>query len=99
VLLSHADRTRIVSDDHRKRVIARNAPGFGSILVDGFGRGIWRIERRAGTATLRIEPFEPLRKQDRAVVAEEGARLLGFAAADVKSHDVQFAAVGQPGLL
>jgi hypothetical protein len=98
VLLSHADRTRILSDDHRKRVIARNTPGFGSILVDGFGRGTWRIERRPGTATLHIEPFEPLRKQDRAAVAEEGARLLTFAAADVKSQDVQFAAVGQPGL-
>jgi hypothetical protein len=90
VLLSHGDRTRIVSDDHRKRAIARNAPGFGSILVDGFGCGTWRIERQRDAATLLIEPFEPLRKQDRAAVAEEGARLLSFAAGDAQVHDVRF---------
>jgi len=94
VLLSHDDRTRIVSDDHRKRIATRNGPGFGSILVDGFFRGTWRIERRPGAAALLIEPFEPLLKQDRAPVTEEGARLLAFAAADADTHDIQFTAPG-----
>jgi Winged helix DNA-binding domain len=90
VLLSHADRTRIVTDDHRKRAIARNAPGFGSILVDGSFRGTWRIERQGSAATLLIEPYEPLRKQDRAAVAEEGAGLLSFAVGEANAHDIRF---------
>jgi hypothetical protein len=46
VLLSHADRTRIVSDEDRRRFITRNGAGLGSVLVDGFVRGTWKIARR-----------------------------------------------------
>jgi hypothetical protein len=87
VLLSHADRSRIVSDEHRQRAIVM---GGSAVLVDGFGHGMWKIERRGDAATLLIEPFEPLRKRDRAAVAEEGARLLSFAAGDAQVHDVRF---------
>ena len=83
VLLSHADRTRIIADDHRRRVFTK-----GAVLVDGFARGTWTITRQRGTATLRIEPFAPLPTPDRIAVAEEGARLLTFAA-DAHVHDVQ----------
>jgi Winged helix DNA-binding domain len=58
-------------------------------LVDGFVRGTWTITRQRGTATLRIAPFAPLPTQDRIAVAEEGARLLTFAAA-AAAPDVQF---------
>src|SRR5438067_1737679 len=50
VLLSHADRTCIIADDHRRRVFTK-----GAVLVDGFARGTWTITRQRGTATLRIE--------------------------------------------
>jgi hypothetical protein len=42
---------------------------------------------------LRIEPFAPLTAQDRTALADEGARLLIFAADDVQDYDVQFAPV------
>jgi Winged helix DNA-binding domain len=83
VLLSHADRTRIIADDHRQRVFTK-----GAVLVDGFVRGTWTITRQREVATLRIEPFAPLPTPDRIAVAEEGARLLTFAA-DAAAHDVQ----------
>ncbi|HYZ10338.1 MAG TPA: winged helix DNA-binding domain-containing protein [Actinomycetota bacterium] len=85
LLLSHADRTRVVADEHRGRIFTR-----GSVLVDGFGRGTWTIERRAGSTLLHVETFEPITRADRAAVADEGARLLAFAAQDARDPDVRF---------
>src|SRR5215211_137772 len=45
-LLSHRDRTRIIADAHRELVFAK-----GALLVDGFARGAWGIERRRRGAT------------------------------------------------
>ena len=75
LLLSHANRTRVIADADRERVFTR-----GAVLVDGFVRGTWAIARQGGRATLLIEPFEPLGKLDRVALAEEGSRLLAFAA-------------------
>jgi hypothetical protein len=41
---------------------------------------MWSVVRRSGSATLVVEPFHQLSKQDTAAVTEEGARLLAFAA-------------------
>ncbi|MDP9328670.1 MAG: winged helix DNA-binding domain-containing protein [Actinomycetota bacterium] len=84
VLLGHAHRSRVIADDHR-------AAGIGkpTVLVDGFVRATWTITRDRGAATLVVEPLGRLSKQDRAAVAEEGARLLAFAAPDA-AHDIRF---------
>jgi hypothetical protein len=89
LLVSHADRSRVIADDYRERVFTK-----GALLVDGFVRGSWQIAGRRGTATLAIELFEALPEPDRTAVAEEGARLLAFAAADAQARDVQFTAPG-----
>ena len=86
-LLSHADRARIIGADHRDRVFTR-----GSILVDGFVRGAWKITRERGAATLLVELFESLPRRTRPGVTEEGIRLLDFVAADARSRDVRFVA-------
>jgi hypothetical protein len=85
VLLGHADRTRIVSDEVRKRI----GIGRATVLFDGLVRGVWRIKRQRGAVTLAVETFEPLADADRAAVAEEGERLLGFVVGDGRNHDVQ----------
>ena len=61
------------------------------VLLDGFVCATWKIERSRGEASLVIEPFEPLQKEDRAALAEEGTRLLAFAAPDADARDVRFA--------
>ncbi|MBW7461318.1 winged helix DNA-binding domain-containing protein, partial [Paenibacillus sepulcri] len=90
MLLSYADRSRIIADRHRPLVFTINGIIRAVILVDGLARGVWRIERRRNCATLVIEPFEPLSEEDLAALAQEGQRLLGFAAADAAEHDIQF---------
>ncbi|MGH2630983.1 MAG: winged helix DNA-binding domain-containing protein [Actinomycetota bacterium] len=90
VLLGHADRTRLVSDDYRKELLA--AAGTKTIrivLIDGCVGGTWAIERSEDTATLVIEPAGRLRKQARAGLLDEGGRLLRFAASEATRHDVR----------
>lgn len=91
-LFSHANRTRIIADEHR-RYINENRLGIRTMLVDGFARGMWKVTRERATATLTIEPFVPLSAAEHDAVIEEGTRLLAFAAPDAGARDVRFAPV------
>jgi hypothetical protein len=77
-LLSHADRARIVSDEHRKAL--SKDPLMRGVLLDGFACGTWKMERIGGKVTLAIEPFERLPAEDRDDLVREGERLLRFVA-------------------
>jgi hypothetical protein len=95
LLLSHADRSRVVVDGRTVPLYPGNGGVRGELLVDGFWRANWAISRDGTGATLTIEPFRPLSKRDSAAVTREGLRLLAFAAAGVDSHEVRFnAAIG-----
>jgi len=78
LILSHADRTRVLADEHRKAIASKNGMVPATFLVDGFARGTWKTERIRRKATLVIEPFEPLAKNNRDALAEEGERLVRF---------------------
>jgi hypothetical protein len=80
LLLAHADRTRVIADEHRPKVFLSAARVRATFLVDGFVRGAWKIEKSKRAATLVIEPFEWLSKEDHDALAEEGERLVRFAA-------------------
>jgi hypothetical protein len=89
-LLSHADRSRIISEEDRKRVFTINGIIRSTFLIDGFVQGMWKIARERNAASLVIEPFRPLSKKDKAELAKEGASLLRFAAAGCSGHDIRF---------
>jgi len=91
LILSHADRTRIIADDHRRVIASKNGMVPATVLVDGFVRGTWKIERTRGKATLVIEPFEPLARKDREALAEEGERLIRFTGAGAEPFEIRFA--------
>lgn len=91
-LLSHADRTRIGSDEHGKLLMSGAGIGPNTFLLDGFVRGTWRIVQGGSTATLLLGPLEPLSGQERTALEEEGRRMLAFAATDAATHDVRFVA-------
>jgi hypothetical protein len=93
LILSHADRTRVIADEYRKAIASKNGMVPATFLVDGFVRGTWKTERARGKATLVIEPFEALAKKDRGALAEEGERLIRFMAKpeDSEAFEVRFA--------
>lgn len=72
LLLAHADRTRVISDDHRRGVVAKNGDVSPTFLVDGFVAGTWSAER---DGTVRVAPFAPLPRAVRREVDEEARRL------------------------
>jgi hypothetical protein len=86
-LLSHADRSRVVGGDER-RAFPDAGPNVGAVLVNGFGRAIWRIARDGDAATLHVRPLGRLSKKDAASVTKEGTALLAFVAADAERRDV-----------
>lgn len=89
LLLSHADRTRIIADEHRAAVSRANGMK-PTVLVDGMVHGTWRIDRAGAAANLVIESFGRITRADRAALGEEGSRLLAFVAGDAGRHDVRF---------
>lgn len=94
ITLSHDDRTRVITRDWQKWRLAQGNKLWGSVLVDGFVRGAWRIERTKGTATLLVtsgpEAADAV-AADRDEIEAEGRELLAFAAQDRDTHDVVFA--------
>ncbi len=88
LLLSHADRARVVSDEDRRRLMTANGVVPGTFLVDGAVRGAWKIRRTRAAATLTVTPFRALSRRATTAIGDEGARLLRFAAAG-HIHDIQ----------
>ena len=90
IVLSHADRTRIIRPFDSKRVGYMEGANFGSVLIDGFVGATWRVKREPKTATLRIALLDRVPKRERAAVEDEGGRLLTFVAAEATARDVMF---------
>jgi hypothetical protein len=90
LILSHADRTRIIAAEHRKAIASKNGMVPATFLVDGFVQGTWKVTRSRGEATLGIEPFENLPKRDREALTEEGGRLLRFVTDGAGTHAIRF---------
>jgi hypothetical protein len=93
LLLSHADRTRFITEEYHQQGYTADGPMPSIVLIDGFTNASWKIMRQRGSATLLITPFVALSAQVRAELTEEGARLLAFAAEDAQTHDIQFTAI------
>jgi len=81
--LAHDDRTRLISEEHR-RFFGAAALTYGCVLVDGFAAALWRTERVKKTTSLIVRPFDPLSKAARVVgscgegVGLEAAPVVGF---------------------
>jgi hypothetical protein len=91
LLLSHSKRTRVIAEEHRSRVYLPGLRVRSTFLIDGFVSGAWKIQSGRGTATLFIEPFVKLTKQNRSALIEEAEQLVRFVESSAKTFEVRFA--------
>jgi hypothetical protein len=88
LLLAHADRTRIVADEYRSKLVTKNLRVRATYLVDGSIGGTWTIERARSAATLVLAPFAHAPKRAKALL-EEAEGMLRFLEPDAKTFDVK----------
>jgi hypothetical protein len=91
--LAHADRAHIVdSDGSEYTPVAGRGGRRGSLLVDGWARGLWRLTVQKGAARLRIESFARAPKAGAAEIGAEAERLVAFLAPNATGHTVDIVA-------
>jgi len=71
-LLAFADRRRVITDELRKGVIAKNGDVAATVLVDGIVAAMWTYAR---DGKVSVEYIGPATRTQKAAVAEETARL------------------------
>jgi Winged helix DNA-binding domain len=86
LVLAHADRTRVISDDHRKALTTKNLRVRATVLVDGVVAGFWKLEKSRGEATVVVEPLVRLRADDRRAVLEEAEAMARFTEPGANTH-------------
>jgi hypothetical protein len=78
VILGHADRSRIIADEHRPRVVTKNLQVLPVVLVDGFAAGTWSMEQTKTKAALEVALFGGVTARARKEMEAEAARLMDF---------------------
>ncbi|GAB2566635.1 winged helix DNA-binding domain-containing protein [Kribbella endophytica] len=89
LMIAYADRTRIMPDEHRKRVCIGSTVA-ATVLVDGTVRGTWKLLLGKDSATLTVTPFERLARKAQDAIEVEAHRLLAFAAAELDDREVRW---------
>jgi hypothetical protein len=74
VLLAHDLRTRVLPEEYRKVVIAKNGDVAETFLVDGFVAGTWTL----ADGRVQLRPFAPLPGAARRELEDEASRLEAF---------------------
>jgi DNA glycosylase AlkZ-like len=84
LLLSHADRTRVIPGNRSVPLPPGHGATTGTFLVDGIWQGTWQIRDQ----TLHIKPFTKLRRADHNALLAEAVQLCAFLAPRAKYHIV-----------
>jgi hypothetical protein len=83
LLLSHADRSRVIPE-------GRQPTGWaGNLLLDGFYLGSWKPELSRRQARLVVKPQARLSATEQAAIEAEGMALLAKLAPEVEDREVQ----------
>jgi hypothetical protein len=72
LLLSHDDRTRVLPEEYRKLMIAKNGDVAQAVLVDGSVAGEWKADKKGKIA---LTLYAPLPRVARREADDEAARL------------------------
>jgi hypothetical protein len=84
LLLSHADRTRVIPGQRAVPLPPGNGATTGTFLVDGSWQGTWQIRDQA----LHIRPFTKPRHADRNALLAEAEQLCAFVAPQAEYRTV-----------
>lgn len=90
MLLSYADRSRIMDEVYRKRVFTSNGIIRATFLIDGFVAGTWKLTSGNDGAELHVEPFRKLTQHELDALSKEGASMLQFAVPDSAASTIIF---------
>jgi hypothetical protein len=96
LMLAHADRTRVISEEDRKHLVTRNLRVRAVFLWDGFAAGTWTATRTGRAAELTATPFARLPKGATAALREEGEALLAFLEPGAPTRTVTVTRPGPP---
>lgn len=89
VLLGHADRTRIMSPEHRPYLASPNGVVPATFLLDGRVAGTWDVPRgRPGPVTLTVRPFAQPTAAHADELRAEAEALVVLMAGEVDEHHV-----------
>jgi hypothetical protein len=86
LLLSHADRRRVIPHAYPVPLWPGNGATQGTLLIDGVWDAIWKITAEA----LTITPFRRLTAAEESAITEEAARLLAFACSANPTRPIRF---------
>lgn len=89
LMLSHADRSRVITDDFAVYSHRPHGPVPSVVLIDGFTGGDWTIARDGDTATLTVRPYRALNASVADGLIAEGERLLSFMDPDAVDRRVE----------
>jgi hypothetical protein len=76
LVLAHADRSRLIADEHRRHLTTKNLRVNATVLYDGEVCATWMVRRTAKAATLELSPFRSLSTTAQRAIEDEGRALL-----------------------
>jgi hypothetical protein len=89
VLLSHADRSRVIDPAYRPYLASKNGMSPPTFLIDGFVQGTWKVEQAKDEVTLVLTPFARIPAAHEDALVAEGEALLAFLHPDVSARRVR----------
>lgn len=90
LILSHADRSRVIAKSHSDNLKSPNGIGVPTFLVDGIIAGRWKIVRDKTSATLELKAFGKLPASARDELEAEGSELVAFVEPEADKRRVRF---------
>lgn len=88
LVLAHADRSRVVADDHRPHLVTRNLRVRATFLIDGTVAGTWSVAMRRGVATMVLAPFGRMSRAALRDIGREAGGLLSLVEPRARDHAV-----------
>jgi hypothetical protein len=90
LLLSHDDRSRIIPPGMNVPLPPGAGGSIGTVLVDGYFGGMWRMTRDGKRANLSVHLARPVAAHERGPIAAEGEALIRFATEGQASQEITF---------